>query len=284
MVGTLQTQKKLFELKENPEKADILVINLDTSGFETALLSKDLTIIKTGELIFKEVPKNSEDLENYFAQLVSEFHLAQPTFTSIYINWPGKNFTLVPSAYYKPEKAKELLEFSVGKTEEGTICVNDVKPDIKLVFSVPTSLKNILDKTFPHHQLQHSGACLINLFFTHFQLKKANVLLSIREKQIELVIKKDKQLLLYNIFDIKTNEDILYYLLFSIEQFKLDPVTLQLAISANRETNDELFDAVKKYIRHVNFAVTDKVIQRKEVFETLPHHFYFSLLNRPVCE
>jgi hypothetical protein len=284
MVGTLQTQKKLFELKENPEKADVLVINLDVSGFEVALLSKDLTIIKTGELGFKEQPKNGDDLENYFIQLVSEFHLLQANYTSIYINWPGKNFTLVPSAYYKPEKARELLEFSVGKTDEETICVNDVKPDIKLVFSIPTGLKNALDKTFPHHQLKHSGACLINLFFTHFQLKKTSVFLSIHEKQIELLVKKDKQLLLYNIFDIKSNEDILYYLLFSIEQFKLDPATLQLGISANRETHDELFEAVKKYIRHVSFGVTDKVIQRKEVFETLPHHFYFSLLNRPVCE
>lgn len=284
MVGALQTQKKVTGLRDNPPNAEILVINLGLTGYEVAFFSKDLVVTGAGELAFKEKAGSADNLAYYFNQLVAEFNLTKTNFLSICINWSGKNFTLVPSAYYKPDKAKELLEFNTGKMEEETVCVNDVKPDIKLLFSIPTELKSVIDRIFPQHELKHSGTCAINLFFTHFQLKKANVYLNLQEGQIELLVKNDKQLLLYNIFETKSNEDILYYLLFSVEQFRLDPASLHLSISGNRETDDELFTAIRKYVRHVSFAVSDKLIQRKEAFETMPHHFYFSLLNRPLCE
>ena len=81
-----------------------------------------------------------------------------------------------------------------------------------------------------------------------------------------------------------TGIDVLYYIMFSIEQFELNPLTLKLFISANRKTDDGLFTALKKYIKHVDFTVSDKLIVRKEAFEQLPHHYYFSMLNRLLCE
>lgn len=284
MIGALQTQKKVIELAENSLKAEVLVITMDTSGFSVGLFSKELDIIKIGDLSFREKARNGEELASGFMHLTEEFGLRTSNFQSIRINWLGKNFTLIPNSFYKAERAKEILEFNIGNTNDERICVNDVRSDIKLLFTIPAELKNVIDRTFPHHELKHSGTCAINSFFTHFQLKKSNIFLNIHDDKIELLVKKDRQLLLYNIFSIKTNEDILYYLLFSVEQFKLDPASLQLAVCANRETNDELFTAIKKYIRHVNFAVSDKFIKRKGAFESLPHHYYFSLLNQPLCE
>jgi hypothetical protein len=284
MIGALQTQKKVIELKENSLKAEILVITMDTTGFSLGSFSKELDILKIGELSFREKARNGEELASGFEHLAEEFGLRHSNFQSIKITWPGKNFTLIPNSFYKAERAREILEFNIGNINDERICVNDVKSDIKLLFTIPSELKNVIDKTFPHHELKHSGTCTINSFFTHFQLKKANIFLNIHDDKIELLVKKDKQLLLYNIFSVKTNEDVLYYLLFAVEQFKLDPSNLQLTVCANRETNDELFTTLKKYVRHIDFAVSDKIIKRKDVFETLPQHYYFSLLNQPLCE
>lgn len=49
---------------------------------------------------------------------------------------------------------------------------------------------------------------------------------------------------------------------------------MKVAIAANRETSDTLFAAIKKYIRNVEYAVSDKLIIRKEELEKLPHHYY----------
>jgi hypothetical protein len=91
-------------------------------------------------------------------------------------------------------------------------------------------------------------------------------------------------LVLYNVFNTKNDEDILYYLLFSLEQFNLSPLIVKLALSGNRATSADLFVAIKKYVKQADFVVNDKIIIRREIFETLPHHYYFSLLNRVTCE
>ena len=199
------------------------------------------------------------------------------------MNWLGNHFTLVPSSFYNADKAKELLEFNIGSTTDELTFTNDIN-DIKLIYSVPAELKNTLDKTFPNHNFKHIGYGSLKLFFTHFQLKNADVFINLHNGQTEVLIKKDKQPVLYNIFKTQSDEDILYYVMFSIEQFELNPATLKLFISANRKTDDSLFTALKKYIKHVDFTVSDKLIVRKEAFEQLPHHYYFSILNRLLCE
>jgi len=69
--------------------------------------------------------------------------------------------------------------------------------------------------------------------------------------------------------------------LFTIEQFQLNKETLRLQIAGNKQTNNELFDLVKKYIRNVNF-VSSKALDK--TVDELPNHFYFSILNKHLCE
>lgn len=285
MISAAQIHKNFFELKEKPSKESVLIINISEHSFElVTFTSETYTAVKLAELVFKEPFKDQIELSEFFKQFVEEYNVKTNNFQSIYINWLNKHFTLVPASFYKPEKAKEVLEFNVGTVENELVFTNDVLTDIKLIYSIPTELKNTIDKLFPHHNLKHFGYSSIQLFFTHFQLKNADVFLNVHEQQIELLIKKDKKLLLYNVFNTKSDEDVLYYLLFSIEQFNLNPLTLKLAFSGNRATGDELFKAIKKYLKFADFVVSDKIIKRKETFESMPHHYYFSLLNRVLCE
>jgi hypothetical protein len=285
MITASQIQKKLFELNDQTTANAVLVINISENGFQMATFSKEpFTIGRIGEIMFEEALKDPVELGHYFSQFVGEFDLGKKNYDSIYLNWLNKHFTLVPDSFYTPAKAGELLDFNIGHSPGESVSTNDIVGEAKLVYSMPDELKSRLDKLFPKHDLKHFGHTSIQLFFTHFQLKNADVFINIHSQHMELMIKKEKQLLLYNLFDIKSDEDILYYLLFSIEQFNLNPLTLKLSIAANRETNDELFKAIKKYIKLVSFVVSDKMIQRKETFESIPHHFYFILLNRLLCE
>jgi len=284
MLSAAAIHKDHVELKQEKLAAEILVINLSWLGFEMAALTRSPhTITKIAASNFKEPLKTIEELTNQFLQFISESELQKSNYKNVLVNWMGQHFTLIPSSFYDAEKAKEMLEFNVGSLEGEQIFTNDVN-DIKFIFSVPAELKNIIDRTFPNHNFKHIGYSSFKLFFTHFQLKAADIFLNIHEGQTEILIKKDKKPVLYNMFKTQSDEDILYYLMFSIEQFDLNPQTLKLFISANRATTDPLFTAIKKYVKNVDYTVSDKLIIRKEAFEQLPHHFYFSALNRLLCE
>jgi hypothetical protein len=285
MITASQIQKKTYELKDTSLKSDVLIINISDLSFEMVCFTNEpFSITKLGEISFNDAFKNEDELNQYFLQFVNEFDLGKGRVKKIWINWLNKHFTLVPDSFYSADKAKELLNFNVGDIKDETILTNEVLGDVKLVYSIPSSFKTTLDKTFPKHDIKHFGYSTIQLFFSHFQLKNADVFLNIHNQGIELCIKKDKQLLLYNMFSTKSDEDILYYLMFSVEQFMLDPTILKLCVAANRETNDELFKTLKKYIKNVNFAISDKIIGRQETFESIPQHYYFTLLNRLLCE
>jgi hypothetical protein len=284
MLGAATIQKDLIELKQEKLPAEILVINISYSGFEAATLTNSPhTIIKIAALNFKDIIKTSEELVDQFTQFVSEFGLHKGNYRNVFINWLGSHFTLIPSSFYNAEKAREMLEFNVGNIEGEQILTNDVN-DIKFIYSVPAELKNVLDRTFTSHNFKHIGYSSLKLFFTHFQLKNADIFLNIHEGQTEVLIKKDKKPVLYNMFKTVSDEDVLYFLMFSVEQFDLDPQTLKLFVSVNRPATDALFTTIKKYVRNVEHTVSDKLIIRKEAFEQLPHHYYFTALNRLLCE
>ncbi len=284
MLTTTEIQKNVIELKQEKLQSEVLVINLSFYGFEVVCFtSSPYTITKIAEAVFKEPVKHGDELTDLFLQFVSENIPNKGNYKSVLVNWMGNHFTLVPASFYDAEKAKEMLEFNVGGTTGELNFTNDVN-DIKLIYSVPSELKNSLDKTFPNHNFKHIGYSTMKLFFTHFQLKNADIFLNLHQGQTEVLIKKDKKPVLYNMFKTQSDEDVLYFLLFSVEQFDLNPLTLKLFISANRATNDSLFTAIKKYIKNVEFTVSDKMIVRKEAFEQTPHHFYFSALNRLLCE
>jgi hypothetical protein len=284
MLSAATIQKDLIELKQEKLPAEVLVLNISYSGFEAATLTQaPHTITRIAALNFKEAIKTTDELVDQFTQFISEFELHKGNNKNILINWLGSHFTLIPSSFYNPEKAREMLEFNVGDISNEQILTNDVN-DIKFIYSVPAELKNFLDKTFPNHNFKHIGYSSLKLFFTHFQLKNADIFLNIHEGQTEVLIKKDKKPVLYNMFKTLSDEDVLYFLMFSVEQFDLDPQNLKLFVSANRQANDPLFTTIKKYVRNVEFTVSDKLIVRKEAFEQLPHHYYFTALNRLLCE
>jgi hypothetical protein len=284
MLAASPIKKNLIELKLEKAQPDILVMNLSYYGFEMAALTKaPHTITRIAEISFKEPVKHADELSDHFLQFAAEHDLQKANYKTILVNWAGAHFTMVPASFYDADKAKEMLEFNVGDINDELSFTNDIN-DIKLIYSVPAELKNTIDKTFSNHNFKHIGYSSLKLFFTHFQLKNADMFLNLHNGQAEVLIKKENTPVLYNIFRTQSDEDVLYYLLFSIEQFELNPLTLKLFISANTETSAGLFAAIKKYIKHVDFTVSDKLIVRKESFEQLPHHYYFSALNRLLCE
>lgn len=284
MITAVSIQKTHYQLQLDVIKSESLVLTLSDSGFELAEFSKSPYVIsQIASWKFESAIKNDTELATVLIQFATEYHLTSRPFSSVAVNWIGSHFTLLPSSFFEAEKVSELLEFNIGKNQDERIFTNDVG-EIKLVYSIPSEVKNALDKLFPSHQLKHIGYSTIKLFFNHFQLKNSDLFLNVHNGQTEIIIKKDKQPLMYNVYSTLNDEDILYYLLFSIEQFNLNTISMKLSIAANIPTSASLFTAIKKYIRNTEFAVSDKLIIRKEELEKLPHHYYFNTLNRILCE
>jgi hypothetical protein len=222
-------------------------------------------------------------LNEHLLHSVKHFRFSDKTYKHVFINIFEKQFTLCPNAFYNEENNRTLLEFNAGSIGEKLVVTDDVNSDIKLIYTIDESLKSTIDRLFPHHQLKHTLTVLSKLLIQSEELVKEDIVLSIHHNYIEVVVKQGHQLTLANQFSIKTEEDVLYYVLFILEQYQLNPLTVNITIAGNIHSSSNLVISLKKYVKTIHLALGHKSIDWSSITGA-PQHFNYTLLNRLFCE
>lgn len=271
----------VFSLGQPANKADGICMELSEIG-----LSVCETELATGKVLYISSYQQEASFGtpgSLIGEGLKATRLQLKPYTKISVNYTGRQFTLVPTAFFDEKNARELLEFNCGDTGSGIILSDEVNADIRLVYSMDETLKSTIDRLFPNHHLRHTGSVLARLLLQSDELASEQVLLHTDQGSLFITAKKDGQLQLCNHYQVQTDEDILYYVLFVLEQFELNPAMVKVSLSGHTETDSSLSKALKKYIRHIRFVNGSRLIKRDDI-ASLPHHYYYTLLNRPFCE
>jgi hypothetical protein len=69
---------------------------------------------------------------------------------------------------------------------------------------------------------------------------------------MELTYFLKNKLMFYNRFDFATKEDVIYYLLFTIDQLKLNPEEIPVVITGNISEDNDNYKIIYKYVRNVS--------------------------------
>lgn len=222
-------------------------------------------------------------LSDYLINAVKHFQFSKKSYKHVYINYYTHQFTLCPSAFYNIENNRALLEFNSGEIGSNIILTDDINTDIKLIYAIDELLKSTLDQLFPNHLLKHTLTVLSKLMLSSEEFAKDHIILSIHSNYIEVIVKQDQKLLLANQYSIKTQEDVLYYMLFILEQYHLNPLTTHIKIIGNIDVSSPLINSLKKYIKNINLGMGHKTINWSNL-KGMPQHFNYTLLNRLFCE
>jgi len=213
--------------------------------------------------------------------LLNNYRLTDKKFGSVNISILNNNFTILPEAFAIKESSKDILEFSSGHLPKNTFTHSF--NNLNFNYFIESEIASLLERSFKNASFRHAGAVAVNLLFNNRSLKKCDLLLNFNESVFELLAKNDAGLLYYNIFNFDNKEDVLYYLLFMMEQFELAPDKAKLVIAGQLEAESELCKEIKKYVKNISFAVNDLQLNKAEDLK-IPNHFYFTLLNQHLCE
>lgn len=224
-----------------------------------------------------------QSCSEHLINALRHFQFSKKKYEHVSVNYFNSQFTLCPGSYYNPENNRALLEFNSGAVADKLIFTDDIGADIKSIYAIDETLKSTLDQVYPHHQLKHTLSVLSRLMLQTEELLKEDIILSVHSNYIELVVKQDHKLILTNQFSIKTQEDVLYYVLFILEQYQLNPLTVNITVTGNLESNSGLITSLKKYIKNIRLAIGHKNINWSNIKGT-PQHFNYTLLNRLFCE
>ena len=176
-------------------------------------------------------------------------------FENVHAGFISSFFNLVPSTYLSESK-DVLLNFSEAEFEDNLLLLSETNFESSFVYGTSQKLMAKLNDLYSKVHVSHSGKVFLNSLE---ESESVTVHLNLNQTNFEIAVLNTTGIQFYNLFETPTDEDVLFFSLFAMEQLALDPnnVTVKTYGQLLPETN--VFQTLKKYIRFVQTAVKDEV-------------------------
>ena len=209
------------------------------------------------------------------------------SYARVRILYESQKTTLIPDPLFDISEKQNIADFSYQKPSGDIIVTDKLKnPDAHIIYHLPENIINVFDKLFPGNKIVSHAGILIEILLILFknQPEQKRVFINARNSFFDIVITEGKKLLFFNSFKYSTKEDFIYYLIFVIEQLNLNPEEIELRLSGFINKQSNLFDYAYKYIRNIQFLSFSNTFQYSYIFNEVPKHYYFNLVNSMLCE
>ncbi|MEX2380430.1 MAG: DUF3822 family protein [Vicingaceae bacterium] len=196
-------------------------------------------------------------------------------------------FTLIPTSLFTSQSALSYLKLNQELIDEEQLSIHEnaiQSLDSTLVFAYPKRIHQLLSQQFAGFQLLHYGSPLLELSGLELSPQSENFKLHIQYDHFEVIYAKNGKLRFFNRFNYQTVEDLIYYLLYVMEQLQLDREKIAVEVFGEFEKQSAIFEMLHKYIRNINIRERNPEMKYSAVLSELPKHYYFNLFNQYLCE
>ena len=233
-----------------------LSIQISLSGLSFCTLQRDSkTITSLKEYVF-EKKLNPHEVLDKLKHLFNSEKTLQSNFNNVVVIHANELSTLVPKPLFSEAHLADYLKFNAKILRSDFITFDTVDINESVNVYVPyVNINNFIYDAFGAFTYKHSSTILIEqLLIAEKNSRNTKMYVHVGTDHFELLVIDKGKLLLYNTFEFNSEEDFIYYILFTSEQLNLNPETLQLVFLGNIKKESPLFTIAYKYVRHVAFG------------------------------
>lgn len=271
-----------------------LSIRIDPDGFSFSVyshLASRYIGIESVSIVKPSIVLPGENPEIICSEILGKFILERAwllnSFRHTCVIFNSHKYTLVPHALYDPLQKSAYLGF-VHKPDEHSIIHEHFLNSVEawIVFSIN---KNIQESLFSHIKpgriMHHAGAIIETIlpWYRHNELHSP-VFVNIRQNSFDIIVLKDGKLRYCNSFLWKVNEDLVYYLIFVLDQLALNPENVPVFLLGSVEPASSLFELLHRYIRHVEFMSNPVVAKWGMTIPKSSEYNFYDIFNPGLCE
>lgn len=184
-------------------------------------------------------------------------------------------FVLLPEAFFDRQQPAKFLP-GIDLTGQKILHDKVTRNGVICVYNVEESWYRELTHRYPNVILKHYASVLIDYTLRNgFTEQKPVVTIDFEDGLFYLCLCNKTDLLLCNKFAFKTPEDILYFLLYSLEQFDLLPTQCQLHISGMVSENAGSVVLLNEYFEEV--VIEESAIDKADRFKNQSAFFHQDL-------
>lgn len=203
-------------------------------------------------------------------------------FARAIVLFSNRECTLIPEEVYHKKDKEKYIELLFGDDYTGKYYSMHL-PNLGsyLVYKIPSSLENLFRDFIPGSIFYHSTGFILNsLSRISLNSKKPLVHAHFSKNYFEMAMFSKGKLLFYNSFEFQTSEEIAYYILYALKQWKVE--TNEIMVSGLMHANSDEFFWLKKYIPKIIDFPKDELLPYPASLENPSN--YINLFNPELCE
>ena len=187
---------------------------------------------------------------------IDQIEALQPIFETVNVVYSNNVYSTVPTPLFDESKASEYLKFNSKILNNDYIAYDQLdNHDITIVYVPYVNINNYFFERYGIFKYYHKTTIFLNNVLNNEKHSNAiKMYIHIQFDQFDCVVVKNGRTELCNTFSYKTPEDLIYYVLFCIEQLSLNPDTLPIIICGEIELGDSNYAILYRYIRHISFT------------------------------
>ncbi len=211
-------------------------------------------------IAFANIPFVDTSKDNIKTQeVLLKEELLQLPYKKVFFLYESPKATLVPTALYDTSKQDDLYHLNHSSAEERLqIVAQKIKmADAWNLFSIPEFMYHLVKTQFDSVEFfQHYSPFVESCLISSQQRKLETVMhIGVHDKFFDLLVLKDRKMLLCNSYSYSNINDFLYFVLFTFEQLKLEADKTNVMMHGIYDKQSQHYKELKNYLRQTKITV-----------------------------
>jgi hypothetical protein len=287
--GSKSSGRLLFELLDetldlNKTQFYHLSIQVCLDGFLFAILEpENLKYIGLKRYQFETV-SNPDRLYDEIQNILDIDPFLQRTFNGVSCIYNETRSTLLPTALFDREQLRLYFEFNHVLNDLDELHYNYLKQaEAYLVFPIHSEIAGLFLKRWLNIQFFHQATPFIDAIISIDNPVGKLAGINFTEGQFDIIVTENKKLLYHNNFKYRSDEDLLYFVLFVFDKMGLDQETTPVLLSGDIDKFSEQPSMLKRYIRKLSFQRAPGNFHYPASFHKIQDHSLLNLLRIYHC-
>ncbi len=254
-----------------------LSIQFSLDGFSFCTTNTHNEVIEFSSYSFSKTKNSPELILEKLQDIFKKEKSLQYDFETVTVIHQNNLNTLVPNEYFKKDALKSYLKYSIKTIATDLITFDELDfMNSKNVYIPYVNINNFLFQNFGEFEYKHYSSVLLEKLFS-IASNDICCYIHVSKSTFDIVIIKNSNLQFFNIFEYKTKEDFMYYVLFTLEQLDLSTEETLVSILGDMEEDSDLFRLMYTYIRNIDFLSSKNAVFNNQ--KEISKHSNFILLG-----
>ena len=254
-----------------------LSIQFSLDGFSFCTTNTHNEVLEFSSYTFSKTKNSPELVLEKLQDIFKKEKSLQYDFETVTVIHQNNLNTLVPNEYFKEDALKSYLKYSIKTIATDLITFDELDfMNSKNVYIPYVNINNFLFQNFGEFEYKHYSSVLLEKLFS-IASNDVCCYIHVSKSTFDIVIIKNSNLQFFNIFEYRTKEDFMYYVLFTLEQLELSTEETLVSVLGDIEEDSDLFRLMYTYIRNIDFLSSKNAVFNNQ--KEISKHSNFILLG-----